>query len=130
MKKFWKVLGIAALAAAIPLKAEKDEETGRKTYRSLLLSVDVDTDKEGKTADIGINLGEGLLSGPLSRAVAAKKETVHFADDDPEAAVVDTPLTELAADAVETAVEETADDVKEAVEDITEAVEEAFDPEA
>lgn len=88
MKKFWKALGLAAIAAAVPVRFQKDEETGRKTYQSLLISVDVDTDEEGKTADIGINLGDGLLTNAISGLVGKKRETVHFADDDPEAAVV------------------------------------------
>ena len=92
MKKntIWKVLGASILAAAvIPLKVKKDEDTGKKTYQSLLLSVDVGPDQEtGEGTAIGINVGEGLLSGPLTRAVAAKKEDGLFADDEPEAAVV------------------------------------------
>lgn len=88
MKKFWKALGLAAIAAAVPVRFQKDEETGRKTYQSLLISVDVDTDEEGKTADIGINLGDGLIPNAISGLVGKKRETVHFADDDPEAAVV------------------------------------------
>lgn len=88
MKKFWKALGLAAIAAAVPVRFKKDEETGRKTYQSLLISVDVDTDEEGKTADIGINLGDGLIPNAISGLVGKKRETVHFADDDPEAAVV------------------------------------------
>ena len=90
MKKFWKALGIAAIAAAaVPVRFKKDEETGRKTYQSLLLSVDVGPDQEtGEGTSVGINIGEGLLSGPLSKAVMAKKEDGLFADDEPEAAVV------------------------------------------
>ena len=67
MKKFWKALGIAALAAAVPVHFEKDEETGRKTYRSLLISVDVNADQGGKVADIGINIGDGLLTNAIDR---------------------------------------------------------------
>ena len=40
MKKIWKVLGIAALAAGlIPYKAEENLETGEKTYDALLWQV-------------------------------------------------------------------------------------------
>ena len=41
MKTIWKVLGITALAAAVPVRVKKDREKGKKTYQSLLLSVDV-----------------------------------------------------------------------------------------
>lgn len=91
MKKntIWKALGLAALAAAIPLKVKKDEETGKRTYQSLLFSVDVGPDQEtGEGTAIDVNVGEGLLSGPLSKAAAAKKENGLFADDEPESAVV------------------------------------------
>ncbi len=88
MKTFWKILGITALAAAVPVRFKKDEETGKKTYQSLLISVDVNTDQTtGKVADVGINIGDGLLSNAVMSAVK-KKETVHFADDEPEAAVI------------------------------------------
>lgn len=88
MKKFWKALGIAAIAAAVPVRFKKDEETGRKVYQSLLISVDVNADEGGKVADIGINIGDGLLTNAISGLMGKKRETVHFADDDPEAAVV------------------------------------------
>ena len=91
MSKIWKALGIAALAAAIPLRVKKDEETGKKKYQSLLLSVDVGPGENGEGTDIGINVGEGLLNGPLSKALTAKKESELFADDDPDAAVVEEP---------------------------------------
>ena len=88
MKKFWKALGIAALAAAVPVRFKKDEETGKKTYQSLLISVDVGPGENGEGTAIGINIGDGVISRAVLGAVNAKKETVHFADDDPESAVV------------------------------------------
>ena len=100
MKKFWKALGIAALAAAVPVRIKKDEETGRKKFQSLLLSVDVGPGEGGEGTDIGINLGEGLLTDLGKGIVGAKKEAamftdnpeeaVLFADGEPEAAVVET----------------------------------------
>ena len=99
MKKFWKALGIAALAAAVPVRIKKDEETGRKKFQSLLLSVDVGPGEGGEGTDIGINLGEGLLTDLGKGIVGAKKEAamftdnpeeaVLFADGEPEAAVVE-----------------------------------------
>ena len=98
MKAFWKVLGITALAAAVPVRFKKDEETGKKTYQSLLLSVDVGPGEDDIHTDIGINLGEGVLTQAIGNLVNAKKESklftddpqeaVLFADGDPEAAVV------------------------------------------
>lgn len=145
MKKFWKALGLAALAAAVPVRFQKDE-TGKKKYQSLLISVDVDPNEDGQGAEIGINLGEGLLTNAISSLVGAKKEQHLFADDEPEAAVVE-PITivepnETAdeADEVEAAdeaasVEETEADDEAAPVEETEAAEEPsvteedFDPE-
>lgn len=132
MKKntIWKAFGLAALAAAIPLKVKKDEETGKRTYQSLLFSVDVGPDHEtGEGTAIGVNVGEGLLSGPLSKAVAAKKEDGLFADDEPESAVV--PNIIDFAQAAE-AQEENADAETPAAPApayVEEADEEDFDPE-
>lgn len=88
MKNFWKALGLAAIAAAVvPVKVEKDEESGKKKFQSLLLSLDVERSAADEKLDVGVNLGEGILSGIIASAVS-KKEGVLFADDDPESAVV------------------------------------------
>lgn len=84
MKKFWKALGIAALAAAVPVRFKKDEETGKKTYQSLLLSVDVGPGEEEGT-EIGVNVGEGVLTQAIGSLVNAKKESKLFTDDPEEA---------------------------------------------
>ena len=86
MKKFWKALGIAALAAAVPVRFKKDEETGKKTYQSLLLSVDVGPGEEEGT-EIGVNVGEGVHTQAIGNLVNAKKESQLFTDD-PEEAVL------------------------------------------
>ena len=127
-------MGAAVLAAAaIPLKVKKDEDTGKKTYQSLLLSLDVGPDQEtGEKISIGINVGEGLLSGPLSRAVAAKKEDGLFADDEPEAAVVPDIIDftqEAARVREESAAVETSNAPDPAPAHVEEATEEDFDPE-
>ena len=130
MKAFWKVLGITALAAAVPVRFKKDEETGKKTYQSLLLSVDVGPGEDDIHTDIGINLGEGVLTQAIGILVNAKKESklftddpqeaVLFADGDPEAAVVSTGYLEEEEPAeLDPAAEEPAG---------TEATEEDFDP--
>ena len=105
MKKFWKALGVAALAAAVPVRFQKDEDTGEKTFQSLLVSVNVGPGEEGGT-DINISFGDGLLTQAIGSLVNTKKESkmftenpeeaVLFADSEPKAAVV-----EPAADPVE-----------------------------
>ena len=126
MKKFWKVLGLAAIAAAVPVRVRRDEDTGKKKYQSLLLSFDVGPDEEGIGTEIGINVGEGLLTNAIGGLVNAKKESklftddpeeaVLFADGEPEAAAVE-PIQETAA------AEDTPAQAGEA-----EATEEDFDP--
>ncbi len=136
MKKFWKALGIAALAAAVPVRIKKNKETGQLKYQSLLLSVDIGPGEDGEGTDIGINLGEGLLSDVGKRIVGAKKEAdmftdnpdeaVLFADDEPEAAVVET--TEASAPAPSPTPAEVVDTplTKESADPVV--TEEDFDP--
>ena len=88
MKNFWKVLGIAALAAAVPVRVKKDETTGRKQYQSLLLSVDVVPGENGERSDIDVNLGEGIINSAIMGAVNAKREASLFTDDPDEAVVI------------------------------------------
>lgn len=98
MKKFWKALGVAALAAAVPVRFQKDDVTGEKTFQSLLVSVNVGPGEEGGT-EIGINFGDGVLTQAIGSLVNAKKESklftedpeeaVLFADSEPEAVVVE-----------------------------------------
>lgn len=87
MKKIWKALGVAVLAAAVPIRVRKNGETGKKSYQSLLLEVETIPKGEHKK-EININLLDGVLTAPLSRLVTGKKEQAFFADDDPEAAAV------------------------------------------
>lgn len=127
MKKLWKALGLATLAAIVPVRFKKDEATGKKTYQSLLLSVDLGPGEEEGT-EIGINLGEGVLTQAISGLVNAKKESalftdvpeesVLFADDEPEAAVIDAAVVDQAEE-TEAAGEQPAE---------PEATEEDFDP--
>lgn len=151
MKKIWKALGIAALVTAVPICFKKDEDTGKKTYQSLLISLDVGPGENGKNTAIGINIGEGVLTNAIYRLVNSKKETIHFADDDPEAAVVTNVIdfTQAAADHAQAvnndtqaadeaqtadndaqaAADEAQDAADEAITDLEEADEEDFDPE-
>lgn len=145
MNKFWKALGIAALAAAVPVRFKKDEATGKKTYQSLLISVDVGPGEDGGKA-IGINIGEGVFTNAIASLMSAKKETHLFADDDPEAAVVHGEVIDFAqaaadqaqvaadegqtaTDEAQAATDEAQADVDEAQATVEEATEEDFDPE-
>ncbi len=128
MKTFWKALGVAALAALVPVRFQKDEETGRQTFQSLLLSVDVDTDQEGKTVDIGVNLGEGVLTGLGRKLAGAVRESKMFTDDPAEAAL-DLEELQTVADDLQAA----ADEAQAAADELQAAADEAtaadFDPE-
>ena len=132
MKTFWKVLGITALAAAVPVRIRKDGEKRKKTYQSLLLSVDVGPGENGEGTDIGINFGEGVITAAITNLMTAKKEAELFADDEPEAAVLE--LQALADEAQEAADEaqaladeaqEAADEAQAIADEAQEAAEEA-----
>lgn len=83
MKKFWKTaLRLATLATVIPVNVTHDEATGKTTYQSLLVSLDVTTQPDGSRTDIGLNLGEGILTGAIRSIAAARKESAMFADGD------------------------------------------------
>ena len=146
MKTIWKVLGIAALAAAVPVRVKKDGEKGKKTYQSLLFSVDVGPGEGGEGTDIGINFGEGVLTGAISGLVTARKEAELFADDEPEAAMLDAEELQVIADEAQEAADEAraiadeaqeaadeaqaiADEAQEAADEAAEAAGTAFDPE-
>ena len=146
MKTIWKVLGIAALAAAVPVRIKKDEENGKKTFQSLLLSVDIGPGEGGEGTDIGINFGEGVLTGAISGLVTARKEAELFADDEPEAAMLDAEELQIIADEAQEAADEAqaiadeaqeaadeaqaiADEAQGAADEAAEAAETAFDPE-
>ena len=128
MKTFWKALGIAALAAAVPVRVKKDETTGRKKYQSLLISVDVGPGEGGEGTDIGINFGEGVITGAISNLVDARKEAELFADDEPEAAVLDADTLQTIADEAQEAADEAqaiADEAQEAADEARAIADEA-----
>lgn len=124
MKKFWKALGVAALAAAVPIRFKKDDATGEKTLQSLLISVNVGPGEEGGTS-IDINFGDGILNRLVKGAIRTRKESrlftedpeeaVLFADCEPESAVVEPQEPAAAEEPVQSAGE-------------PEATEEDFDP--
>ena len=122
MKKLWKALGITALAASlIPYRVHKDHGTDTTTMDALLWQA---TRRPGEGEDknqVDITIG---FKSPLQ---AKREESVLFADDEPEAAVVDTSLTEIVEEAVEEAVEEVIAGAED--EETAEPTEEDFDPE-
>ena len=119
MKAFWKALGIAALAALVPVRYRKDEESGRKTFQSLLISVDVGPGKDEIHTDIGISLGEGVLTD-LGRKLMGAKEAGMFTDD-PDEAAVDADLAQAAADEAQSI----ADNLQAAADEAQAAADEA-----
>ena len=124
MKNIWKVLGITALAASlIPYRVNTDDETESTTMDALLWQA---TRRPGEGEDKGsLDISIGFKS-PLQ---TKREESALFADDEPEAAVVDTPLT----GAVEQAVEAAGEAVEAAVEEVIAGAEDDktdFDPEA
>lgn len=107
MKKFWKALGFAALAAAvIPYRVHRDDETGEKTVEALLWQVTRGPGQGENKEQIDLSLG---FKSPFQTVREEKalftdnpEEAVLFADDEPEAAVV-TPadLEEVQAETAE-----------------------------
>lgn len=135
MKAFWKALGVAALVTLVPVRYRKNEETGKQTFQSLLLSVDVDTDQESKTVDIGVNLGEGVLTDLGRKLAGAVQESEMFTDDPAEAAL-DPEELQTVADDLQAAADEAqaaADELQAAADEAQAAADEAtaddFDPE-
>lgn len=92
MKKFLKALGVAALAAAVvPCKVEKDEETGVKTYQSLLSKLRVGPGEGGEGTDIRLDLLGGVVPNALG-----KSEEEDYADDELDLDTADTePMFEM-----------------------------------
>ena len=144
MSKFWKALGVtAALAALVPVSIKEDKETRKKTYRSLLLSLDVKTDEAAEVQEIGLNIGDGLVSRAIARAVTAKREAELFTDDPAEAVVAEAQAiadeaqaiadeAQVIADEAQDAADEAqaiADEAQAAADAVEEAVEADFDPE-
>lgn len=83
MKKFLrKALGLVTLATVVPVSITHDKETGKTTYQSLLASLTVGTSEDGVHTDVGLNLGEGVLTGAIHNLMAAQREANLFADQE------------------------------------------------
>lgn len=82
MKSFWKVLGAAALVAGLaPYKVEKDEETGKTSYQSLLMRITTSRGESEKKKQIAVDLGEGTLFQKAREKAVAREEAHLFTDD-------------------------------------------------
>lgn len=83
MKKFWKTaLKLVTLATVVPVSITHDETTGKTTYQSLLASLEIGPTQNGVHTDVGLNLGEGVLTGAIYQRVAAQKESALYADSE------------------------------------------------
>lgn len=122
MKKFWKILGLGALAVGLtPYKVEKNEETGESSYQALLWRITSTPGEGEKKWDIGINLGEGTLTSKLMGGVE-KAEEPHLFSDEICVEYTGAGAAEAVEEAAET-VEEAAEEAAGAVEAVEEAVE-------
>ena len=109
-----KALGAAAAVAALtPYKVERDEETGSTTMKALLWGAKYTpaTEESGRNVDVtfGLNIPGG------------KDEAELYADDEPEAAVLDAEELQIIADEAQEAADEAQAIADEAQEDADEA---------
>ena len=82
MKKFWKILGLGALAVGLtPYKIEKNAETGESSYQALLWRITSAPGEGDNKREIGINLGEGTLTSMLLNAAEKSEEPHLFSDE-------------------------------------------------
>jgi len=98
MKKFWKFLGVAALAVGFtPYHVEKDEETGERKVRALLWQM-TRKPKEEEKEDVSISFG---FNPPVR-----KDSEVHLFSDDLSVEYAGDQVPEEPAEAEATAAEE------------------------
>ena len=92
MKKFWKALGITALAASvIPYYVDSDESKCTKTIRALLWQVKTHPSEkhEGKTAaeiSLGLNLPDFKKLAASCKSGCEQEEEVEVSEEAEEAA--------------------------------------------
>ena len=118
-----KVLGTAAAVAALtPYEVEKDEGTGATKLKALLWSAKYTPAADETGRDLDVTLG---LHTPKA---LARKEAALFADDDPEAAVLDAEELQVIADEAQEAADEAqaiADEAQEAADEAQAIADEA-----
>ena len=92
MKKFWKALGITALAASvIPYYVDSDESKCTKTIRALLWQVKThpSEEHEGKTAaeiSLGLNLPDFKKLAASCKGGCEQEEEAEVSEEAAEAA--------------------------------------------
>ena len=125
MKKFLKVLGFTALAAAvIPCKVEKDEETGIRTYQSLLSRLRVGSGQDGEGTSISLD----LLDGIVPTALRGTREEADYADDELELDNMETePVFEVSFKVERDIPAGTAEEAAQRAEEAAEQAEEVAD---
>ena len=83
MKKFLRrVLGLVTLATVVPVSINRDEETGKTTYQSLLASLTVRRGQDGTPTDVALDMGEGVLTHAINDMILAQQEAAMFADEE------------------------------------------------
>ena len=116
-----KVLGAAAAVAALtPYEVDKDEETGATTMKALLWGVKYTPATEETSRGVDLTFGLNIPG--------RKSEADLFADDEPEAAVLDGLELQILADEAQEAADEIqaiADEAQEAADEAQAAADEA-----
>ena len=116
-----KVLGAAAAVAALtPYQVEKDEETGVTTMKALLWGAKYTPATEETGRDVDVTIGLNIPG--------KKDEADLFADDEPEAAMLDADELQTIADEAQEAADEAqaiADEAQEAADEAQAIAEEA-----
>ncbi len=122
MKKFWKALGLTALAAAvIPYRVHKDEEENTTSVDALMWQLTRRTGQGEEKAQVDVTIG---FKSPLQEI---REERQLFTEDPEEALFDDSGLEPAPAVKAEEPAEEKAPTAEEPAEpDVTE---EDFDPE-
>ena len=97
ISKVLKVLGaVAAVAALTPYQVERDEETGATTLKALLWGAKYTPAAEGTGRDVDVTFGLNIPG--------QDGEAELFADDEPDAAILEAEeLQDIADEAQETA---------------------------
>ena len=139
ISKVLKVLGAAAAVAALtPYEVERDEETGVTKIKALLWGAKCTPAAEETGRNVDVTFGLNLPG--------REGEADLFADDDPEAAVLDESELQIIADEAQEAADEAqaiadeaqeaadeaqaiADEAQEAADKAAEAAETGFAPE-
>ena len=120
ISKVLKVLGaVAAVAALTPYEVETDEETGVTKLKALLWGAKYTPAAEGTGRDVDVTFGLNIPSREV--------EAELYADDDPEAAMLDGSELQIIADEAQEAADEAQDIADEAQAAADEAAETAAD---